>query len=209
MKKRILCFGDSNTWGHDPASGARFDEDTRWTGILQNLLGSDYTVIEEGMRGRTTVWDDPVDNRISGVSYLWPCLDSHAPVDLVIIMLGSNDLKIQWNLHPKSVALGVGRLVEMTQKCYFGPNLAAPQVLLVSPIHMTNANACPYFFDETSLAKSRQLSGEYREIARQTGCHFLDAAQHAAADPAEGIHLNPEGHKNLAKALYKKITEIL
>jgi len=209
MKKRILCFGDSNTWGHDTLTGQRFDEDTRWTGVLQNLLGAEYTVIEEGMRGRTTVWDDPVDNRMSGVSYLWPCLDSHAPVDLVVIMLGSNDLKIQWNIHPKSVALGVGRLVEMTQKCYFGPNLAAPQVLLVSPIHMTDANAYPYFFDCASIEKSRHLSEEYQEIARQTGCHFMDAAQYATADPADGIHLSAEGHKYLAEALYKKINGIL
>lgn len=209
MKKRILCFGDSNTWGHNAVTGERYEEDTRWTGVLQTLLGPDYTVIEEGMRGRTTVWDDPVDNRMSGVSYLWPCLDSHAPVDLVVIMLGSNDLKIQWNVHPKSVALGVGRLVEMTQKCYFGPHLAAPQVLLVSPIHMADNALYPYFFDSASIEKSRHLSEEYREIARQTGCHFLDAAQYASADPADGIHLNPEGHKNLAEALFRKIKSIL
>lgn len=209
MKKRILCFGDSNTWGHNAVTGERYDEDTRWTGRLQNLLGPGYTVIEEGQRGRTTVWDDPVDNRMSGISYLWPCLDSHAPLDLVVIMLGSNDLKLQWNVHPKSVALGVGRLVEMTQKCYFGPNLAAPQVLLVSPIHMTENAAFPYFFDSASIEKSRQLSGEYQEIARQTGCHFLDASEYASADPVDGIHLDAEGHKNLAEALYQKIQTIL
>ena len=91
MKKRILCFGDSNTWGYNGENGERFDEYIRWTGRLQRLLGSEYTVIEEGQNGRTTVWDDPIENRLAGLTYLWPCMESQSPFDLIIIMLGTND----------------------------------------------------------------------------------------------------------------------
>lgn len=209
MKKRILCYGDSNTWGHDAVTGQRFDENTRWTGVLQNLLGDGYAVVEEGQRGRTTVWDDPVENRMSGLSYLWPCLDSHAPIDLVIIMLGTNDLKTHFWVHPKSIALGAGRLVDTVQKCNFGPEDRAPQVLLVSPIRAAESLVYPYIFNEVGIEKSQHFSEEFKEIADQFGCHFLDAAEYADPDPADGIHLDKAGHKALAEALYKKIQEIL
>lgn len=209
MKKRILCYGDSNTWGHDAITGQRFDEDTRWTGRLQNFLGPDYTVIEEGQRGRTTVWDDPIENRMAGLSYLWPCLDSHAPIDLVIIMLGTNDLKTHFWVHPKSIALGAGRLVDMVQKCNFGPEDKAPQVLLISPIRMSESQVYPYIFNQVGIEKSLQFGKEFQEIAHQFGCHFLDAAQYADPDPNDGVHLDAEGHKALAEALYKMIAEIL
>ena len=96
--RRILCFGDSNTWGYDPATGERFDEQTRWTGVLQAALGGDYTVIEEGLNGRTTVWDDPIEGHKNGHEYLVPCLETHRPLDLVVLMLGTNDLKRRFSL---------------------------------------------------------------------------------------------------------------
>ena len=134
--KTILCYGDSNTWGHHAPLGDRFDEATRWGSRLRTILGEEYRVVEEGQRGRTTVWDDPVENRMAGLKYLWPCLDSHAPIDLVVIMLGTNDCKPYFGLHPQNIADGAGRLVDMIQKCSFGPNDTAPKVLLISPIRI-------------------------------------------------------------------------
>src|SRR3954462_1773041 len=95
--KTIVCFGDSNTWGYDPASNGRFGPTNRWTGVLQTALGSDYRVIEEGLNGRTTTVDDPIHDHRNGRHYLPPCLESHAPFDLVTIMLGTNDLKARFN----------------------------------------------------------------------------------------------------------------
>jgi lysophospholipase L1-like esterase len=86
--KRILCYGDSNTWGYDPVTQERFDKNERWTGQLSQMLGGNYDVIEEGLNGRTTVWDDPIEGYKNGRDYLIPCLESHKPLDLVIILLG-------------------------------------------------------------------------------------------------------------------------
>ena len=91
--KRILCFGDSNTWGWNPANKERFDENSRWTGILKNKLGENYDIIEEGLNGRTTVWDDPIEGYKNGKKHLPSCLESHRPLDIVVLMLGTNDLK--------------------------------------------------------------------------------------------------------------------
>ena len=111
MKKRILCFGDSNTWGYCADDASRFDEDVRWTGLLAKMLGDGYTVIEEGQNGRTTVWDDPVENRLAGLTYLWPCMESHAPFDLIIIMLGTNDTKTYFSMTAQNIADAAGRQI--------------------------------------------------------------------------------------------------
>lgn len=114
--KNILCFGDSNTFGYDILKDSRFPWGVRWTSILQEKLGSDYRIIEEGMGGRTTVWDDPIENLQSGKTYLLSCLESHWPLDLVIIMLGTNDLKTRYALNAHDIAAGVETLAVMTRE---------------------------------------------------------------------------------------------
>ena len=207
--KTILCYGDSNTWGHHAPLGDRFDENTRWGSRLRALLGEEYRVIEEGQRGRTTVWDDPVENRLAGLTYLWPCLDSHAPIDLVVIMLGTNDCKPYFGLHPQNIADGAGRLVDMIQKCAFGPNDTAPKVLLISPIRITPSSFYPHLFGEKEAAKSHGFPAAYSAVAARFGCGFLDASTLAQPDPADGVHLDAEGHKALAEAVAEKVKEIL
>lgn len=207
--KTILCYGDSNTWGQHAPLGDRFDEQTRWGSRLRTILGEDYRVIEEGQRGRTTVWDDPVENRLAGLTYLWPCLDSHAPIDLVVIMLGTNDCKPYFGLHPQNIADGAGRLVDMVQKCNFGPNDTAPKVLLISPIRIEASSFYPHLFSEKEAAKSHGFPAAYRVVAERYGCAWLDAAALAQPDPADGIHLDAEGHKALAEAVAVKVKEII
>ncbi len=102
----VLCYGDSNTWGADPAGGGRFSRDERWPGVLQKSLGDEYHIIEEGLGGRTTVWEDPIEGHKNGKEYLIPCLATHAPLDLVIIMLGTNDLKKRFSVSAQDVAFG-------------------------------------------------------------------------------------------------------
>lgn len=207
--KTILCYGDSNTWGHHAPLGDRFDENTRWGSRLRTLLGEEYRVIEEGQRGRTTVWDDPVENRLAGLTYLWPCLDSHAPIDLVVIMLGTNDCKPYFSVHPQNIADGAGRLVDMVQKCNFGPNDTAPKVLLISPIRIVTGQVYPHLFDDMAQIKSRSFPTAFRSVAQRYGCAFLDASELAQPDPADGVHLDAEGHRALAEAVAEKVREIL
>lgn len=209
MKKRILCFGDSNTWGHDGKDASRFEEGIRWTSRLQMLLGDGYTVIEEGHNGRTTVWDDPIENRMAGLKYLWPCMESQSPIDLIIIMVGTNDTKVYFGCEATSIAKGAGRLVTMAQQSTFGRNNRAPEILLVSPILIFEENGLQYLFNADSARKSKEFAKEYEQVAKELGCHFLDAAKFAAPGTDDGIHLDQEGHEKLAQAMYEKVLEIL
>ena len=131
--KTILCYGDSNTWGYEPATKERYSRAERWTGILQRELGAGYYVVEEGLNGRTTVWDDPIEGYKNGKEQLIPCLTSHKPIDLVTIMLGTNDLKRRFSLGAYDIAEGAGVLVNIVQKSDCGPQEGAPKVLLMAP----------------------------------------------------------------------------
>ena len=131
--KVVLCYGDSNTWGSDPATSERFAWDQRWTGVLRQSLGSGYYVVEEGLNGRTTVWDDPIEGYKSGKEYLIPCLETHRPIDLVVLMLGTNDLKQRFSLPTSDIAAGIETLVKIIQQNGVSPDGTAPKILLMAP----------------------------------------------------------------------------
>ena len=209
MKKRIVCFGDSNTWGYHAIVGTRYDDDVRWTGRLQALLGDGYTVIEEGQNGRTTVWDDPVENRLAGLTYLWPCMESQSPIDLIIIMLGTNDTKGRFGEQARGIADGAGRLVDLAQKSPFGRDDRAPKVLLVSPIRVEYSDEFRDLFDHQAVEKAKGFPAEFRRVAEQYGCEFLDASEYAGPCAEDGVHLDAAGHEALAKAMYDAVRCIL
>ena len=132
--KTILCYGDSNTWGYNPITEARYPLEQRWVTLLERDLGPDYLVIPEGLNGRTTVWPDPVTGKYkSGKRTLIPILESHHPLDLVVLLLGTNDLKHRFGLSAWDIASSVQTLVEMIQGSTFGPDGRGPQVLLIAP----------------------------------------------------------------------------
>ena len=209
MKKRIVCFGDSNTWGHRAPEGHRFDEDVRWTGRLQALLGDEYTVIEEGQNGRTTVWDDPVENRLAGLTYLWPCMESQSPFDLLIIMLGTNDTKGRFGEQARGIAASAGRLVDLAQKSPFGRDGRAPRVLLVSPIRIEYSDVFSSLFGHQAVEKAKDFPAEFKRVAEQYGCDFLDASEYAGPCAEDGVHLDAGGHEALAQAMFRAVRRIL
>ena len=209
MKKRIVCFGDSNTWGYCGTDSSRYDDDVRWTGRLQALLGDGYTVIEEGQNGRTTVWDDPVENRLAGLTYLWPCMETHHPFDLLIIMLGTNDTKRYFGVQAGSIAESAGRLVDLAQKSDFGRGGSAPKVLLVAPVRIEYSEKFDCSFGKQAAEKSVGFPAAFREIAGRFGCHFMDASLYASPGPEDGVHLDPASHERLAQAMRDKVKEIL
>ena len=206
--KTILCFGDSNTWGARADCEGRYDEKTRWGSRVRNMLGSDYWVVEEGQNGRTTVWEDPIEHRMAGLSYLWPCMESHHPIDLVIIMLGTNDTKVYFGVNAFNIACRAGRLVDLVQRSDFGPGNTAPKVLLISPIELEESAVFAQLFGESAIEKSKHFAEEFEAVAQRYGCYFLDAAKYAKPDPADGIHLDAAGHAALAEAVVAKIKEI-
>jgi len=207
--KTILCYGDSNTWGYVPGSGDRYPPEVRWPGVLRAELGPGYTVIEEGLSGRTTVWDDPVQGvHRNGKTYLLPCLLSHQPLDLVILMLGTNDLKVRFSVPARDIADGAGALVDVIQHSRSGPGGGAPAVLLVAPPPTGKLTGYAEMF-EGAEEKSRKFALYYRQVAEQYGCAFLDAGEHVVCSDIDGIHFEPEGHRSLGRAAARMALQIL
>ncbi len=199
----ILCYGDSNTYGFDPLTGLRYPQDVRWTGRLRKLLGEEYNIIEEGCNGRTTIYEDPVDGWKTGLHYLKPCLNSHKPVDLVILMLGSNDLKKVYHVSAADIATGAARLVEEIIAFAEYKLKKMPQILLVSPPEIgpgIEESAFGWEFDETAITRSKEFPKLYRQVADQYGCLFLDAARVVRSSEADSLHLMPDAHAALAEA---------
>lgn len=206
--KTILCYGDSNTWGADPEKKERMYINTRWPGVLRNSLGRDYFVIEEGLCGRTTVWDDPIEENKNGKMYLIPCLDSHSPLDLVIIMLGTNDLKHRFSLTAFDIAQGAGLLASMVQRSQYGPNGMAPEVLLIAPPAI-GRQTCYFEMFRGAKEKSEEFSKYFKMVADKLKCHFLDARSVIRSSDLDGIHFESQEHKKLGQAVSKIVKDIL
>jgi lysophospholipase L1-like esterase len=166
-------------------------------------------VVEEGLNGRTTVWPDPIEGEYkSGKTYLTACLESHAPIDLVILMLGTNDLKHRFGLSAWDIAAGVGVLVDLVQGSAFGVNDAAPRVLLICPAPVARLTLFADLF-EGAAEKSRQMARYYSAVAAERRCDFLDAGQVIRSSDGDGIHLDPDQQQKLGRAVTEKVKAIL
>lgn len=179
MKKHILCIGDSNTHGlcTDPSEsadhGSRYNEEERWTCLLQKALGAEYLVIEEGLSGRTCVYDDPDMDSVNLLPVLHVLLNSHEPLDLLILMLGTNDSKVKFNTDARKIAKGMQILLEEAKSvsCW-GKN--GPKILIVAPVPIEEGVIYPDF-NEKSVETTRALAREYAFLAVAERADFLDA----------------------------------
>jgi lysophospholipase L1-like esterase len=196
----IVAFGDSNTWGYDPATESRFPPDVRWTGVMQRALGAGYRVIEEGLNGRTTVFRDPIEPDRCGADYLPPCLRSHAPLDLLIIALGANDLKKRFSVPAYDIGSGVERLILMARAEPCGPAGAPPAALIVAPPPLGKLSTWAEMF-EGATEKSRQLAARYREIAERQRVGFVDAGEIIRCSDLDGVHFEADQHARLGAAM--------
>ena len=207
--KSVLCYGDSNTWGYIPGSGQRYSRAQRWPGAMQEALGADFFVIEEGLNSRTTVLDDPTRGFVrNGLTYLRPCLDSHAPLDLVLLMLGTNDLKHRFGLSAYDLAVNISSVIAAIQQSASGIGGAAPPVLLLSPAHIGPLTLLAELF-EGAVEKSRKLAEYYRVVAAQLGCHFFDVAEVVTASPTDGVHWEADQHVALGRRLAVLVRQLL
>ncbi|MEA4893813.1 MAG: GDSL-type esterase/lipase family protein [Oscillospiraceae bacterium] len=216
--KNILCFGDSNTWGYDfttynPAlgTGRRMEFDERWPGIVQNALGGDYRIIEDALNARTNMVEDPYFPHRLGIDSLETALDAQAPLDLVIIQMGVNELKHMFNLTAGMIAFGVEKLVVAAQQLYYG--YQAPKVLLIAPAPVKKDIADMMFgfsYGPIAYEKSCQFGSLYREVAQRHSCGFIDCAEmDFEINNLDGLHYSKADHRKLAKAVTDKIKEIL
>jgi len=205
MMKTILCYGDSNTWGDPPGGSGRHAWDVRWPGILQSALGSGARIIEEGLGGRTTCFDDPLTPNRNGLACLSIALKSHYPIDLLIVMLGTNDVKVRFNLTPYTIGQGAGEILMLAKK--FEPKI--PNILLVAPPHLVPTDHAENTLAfEGGVEKSRELAKHYRYFATQLGCHFFDAADVAKSSDIDGIHLDGKNHELLGHGMAKEVKKI-
>ena len=207
--KNILFYGDSNTWGFDPSTGGRYPLENRWTTICTDILGGGYHCVAGGLNGRMTAFDDPVKGCRNGLEGLDYELQTHKPLDLLVIMLGTNDLKYT---DAEGSATGMQALLRKALSANERFHLSYPvfpeetRILLISPVLITgtvNDNAACNEAEE-----SKQLGCLYGKLARECGIWFLDAANVTGPSVTDGVHLSPEGHGAIAMAVAEKIREI-
>ncbi len=212
MKKRIICFGDSNTWGYNPIDGSRYDENTRWPMVLQRLLGDEYQIIEEGQNGRTIANADPWEWGCKcGMDYIVPMVDSHVPFDVLIIMLGSNDLKDKFNLPAADIAGSLQNMLMKTKSFLEYKCGADPKILIVAPPHIgddfANSPFAPFFNADKCVKNSKELAKWYKQVADRFECDFFDASSVCRAGDVDCLHLMEDGHKALAEGIYDKLMQ--
>ncbi len=207
--KNILCYGDSNTWGYIPVKRSRYTAKERWPRLMADLLGEEYDVIEEGLNGRTTAFTDYLEPYRNGLEYAGPCILSHAPLDLVIIMLGTNDTKGRYCVTAKEIADGMKNLVKQLRFFYPTDKFPVlPKFLIAAPGPLIPGAADPAF-NEESAKKAKELPALYEALAKEMDCLFLNAQTVISeADlGGDGLHLLPEGHKKLAEVFAKAVKE--
>ena len=208
--KQILCFGDSNTWGYNGENRERFPWGVRWTSLLQEKFAEncmDVRIIEEGLVGRTTVFEDPLRDGRKGTALFPTILETHAPVDAIVLMLGTNDCKTIFKASAKVIGAGIVRLLEQAKR--LAPKA---EILLVSPIELGTDVWKEEFdpeFSINSVAVSKALAPEYADIAGKYGCTYLDAVSVAAPGAADQEHMDAVSHGRLAESIYEKVKALV
>ena len=205
----ILCYGDSNTHGTKPLLQPgvlqRYEAHERWPGVVRDRLGAGWTVVEEGLPARTTVHDDPIEGRHkNGLAYLQACLESHLPLDLVVLMLGTNDLKARFSVTPADIASSVEVLLKEVVARNAGPDGGTPRLLLVAPVPIEEIGFLGAIF-EGGAAKSRELASLYEQVAARQRATFLDAGAVIEVSPTDGIHFEVAQHRRLGEAVAEAI----
>jgi lysophospholipase L1-like esterase len=216
--KNILCFGDSNTWGFDADNYntetgivKRMPFEIRWPGVAQNILGSNYRIIENALNGRTLMNEDPYSPHRLGIASLEETLDANAPLDMVIIMLGANELKTYFNLSAGMIRDGLEKLISAAKQRFY--NYPEPKILVISPAPVRrNVDACIFghIFGPEAYEKSCELSKHYDLAAKRHGCGFIDGASlNLSISEIDGLHYTREDHAKLGTQAAGKIREML
>ncbi len=211
--KTVVCFGDSNSYGTPgmphPDFWGRFGPGERWPGVMREALGPGFSVVEEALPGRTTVHDDPIEGaHKNGLKFLPVVLESHRPIDVLVILLGTNDLKARFAVTPEDIAASVGVLVRCALASVAGPDGRPPKILAVAPAIILETGFMAGMF-EGGAEKSKRLGACYAEVAARLGIEFLDAAPLIRSDPTDGIHLDREQHAILGRAVAARVSAML
>ena len=213
--KTVLVFGDSNSWGWDPSNDlikpiARWSDDIRWPGVMQKELGSDFKVLVDGLSGRTTVWDDPIREYRRGKDQIIPSMDAAAPIDLLIIFVGTNDLKLRFSVSAQDIASSAALLVRKAIAQIEAFTAGKPKVILVGPPPLGPVSKG--IFKEMfggNEEKSTQLGACYKVVADALGVDYIDAGTVVKSSDIDGVHLDADQHELLGKAMAKAVKKAI
>lgn len=205
-KKRVLIYGDSNTHGYRVSDGLRFPRAERWTGVCQQIVSEKIEILEEGLNGRTTCFDEEGMEFRNGLQYIQPCIRTHLPLDMVCVMLGSNDLKAVFGLPPEEIAFQAAKVLARAREVVVSKYPKSPcEYLLISPIEVGKELLTgPFgweFEGKLTIQKSKSFAACFAEEARNNDFLFFDAAKYAAAGKIDGLHMDVENHKRLGEAM--------
>lgn len=203
----VLCYGDSNTYGYDPETESRYPYEQRWTTILGKMLGDRYEVIAEGLNGRTTAYDRPGAVWKNGAGSFVACLGTHKPVDILVLMLGTNDCNSELGLSAEQIAEGMEQLIKLAEEESPGLQGYIPQIIVISPAAISEDFSGSSFADQLTdeaVKKSRDIGPLFSEVALKHLCKSIDATQSAEVS-ADCMHLTPRGHRQLAQLIYDEI----
>ena len=195
--KKIICYGDSNTFGYNPLDGSRFDKNIRWTSVLQNNLGVEYEVINEGVCDRTGFVNNPKGALYSAQKHFPEMLSKTDNIDLLIFALGTNDLQFQYNISINTIKDGLENLIQLTQT-------KVKSIIIIPPVILNKKVLEGYFnyqFDETSINKSKEIGKIYKQIADKYRCKYFDINEFAKPSDTDGLHYDENTHQLIANKL--------
>ena len=195
--KKIVCYGDSNTFGYNPFDGSRFDENVRWTSLLQRILGNEYEVINEGICDRTGFVDNPKGDLFSAQKHFPKLCASLDNVDILVLALGANDLQFQYDINFETVEKGLKSLIKLAKT-------KLKNIIIIPPVILNEKVLEGYFnfqFDETSIEKSKTVGQIYEKIAQEENCKLFDINEFAAPSDLDGLHYDEKSHKFIADNL--------
>ena len=206
--KNVLCFGDSNTFGFNPQTGGRYNKNERWCGVLQNFLGNNFNIIEEGCNARTINFLDFENFKICGKNYLSDCLEKYENIDLIIILLGLNDFQISYNSSVEEVLDGLKVLCDIVKNSKFKNS----KLLFLAPLNIRESILCSHFgclFDLSAVKKSQELSSRMKDFVTNIGCEFFNLNEIGQTSDIDGLHMDIETHKKIGETLSGLIPQLI
>jgi len=206
--KKILCYGDSNTWGCSPRDSSRYDESTRWTMVMKSVLGEDYTIIEDGLNGRTVLNLSPLNRMANGVEWIKSAVNEYMPFDIAVICLGLNDVFIAEDASLQNIADGLEEIINVLRNSHISAGFTIPEIIVMAPPEY-NIEVEGSMFFELQINKLKCLPEAYKELSLKRDCHFLNAAAYVKGSAIDGSHLEAESHIILGQKIAEFISDRL
>lgn len=208
--KQILVYADSLTWGIIPSTRKRLDFNDRWPGVMENVLNENdqkFRIIENCLNGRRTVWEDPFKPGRNGFEGIEQVIEMNSPLELVILLLGTNDFQSVHSFNARHSAQGIRSLITSIRQSPIEPGMPQPSILLAVPPLIKPKGTIAVKFEGSEI-KSQGLCEEYKKVAEELNCSFFDSSSVTSVSEVDGIHLDKDQHHVLGKAMAGKVLEI-